>query len=239
MKRPYIVCHMIMSIDGKTTGEFMWWEEKYPISAAYAAKIQEYAPKAYIGGRKSIQAFTQNRPMDLSKYEGIAVERTDFIADATKDYYVVTIDPSGKINWDSNILPAEFGVFGNAYGISILSNKVSDAYLAFLQDVGISYLICGDEEIDLNLAMEKLYQYFGFEKVLLEGGPTINGYFAKAGLVDELSVVVAPTTGYSKPNSSLFYTEEEVLDSSDMVFYTFEKMEQLEKSVLWLNYKKA
>lgn len=65
MKRPYIVCHMIMSIDGKTTGEFMWWEDKYPISAAYAAKIEEYAPKAYIGGRKSIQAFTQNRPMDL------------------------------------------------------------------------------------------------------------------------------------------------------------------------------
>lgn len=237
MKKPYITCHMIMSIDGKTIGDFLMWEDKFPIGEAYSSKISEYAPDAFIGGRTSMQSFGSEEPLELTGYENISVSREDFIADLETKYYAITIDSKGKTNWTSGYIPSEMGVYGNSHIITIVSESVSDAYLAFLQDKGVSYLICGKSEINLELAMEKLNKIFNIKTLLLLGGPTINGTFAKAKLVDELSVVVAPTTGYAKPTSSLFYTQEDINDGSDMSIYTFNKIEQLENNIIWLNYK--
>ena len=76
--------------------------------------------------------------------------------------------------------------------ITVLTEQVSDDYLAFLQSKGVSYLFGGKTDLDWERVLEKLRKEFGIRKLLLEGGGKINGSFLAANLIDELSVLVAP-----------------------------------------------
>lgn len=44
------------------------------------------------------------------------------------------------------------------------------------------------------MVMEKLYQLFHIEKLLICGGGTADWTFLQAGMVDELSLVLSPVT---------------------------------------------
>ena len=50
---------------------------------------------------------------------------------------------------------------------------------------------CGDEEVDLELALENLAGR-GYQRVLCEGGPTLLNSLISAGLVDEMCVTFSP-----------------------------------------------
>jgi riboflavin biosynthesis pyrimidine reductase len=49
-----------------------------------------------------------------------------------------------------------------------------------------------DQLVDLPLAMRILRHDFGIRYLLCEGGPTLNGYMSRAGMIDERFVTVAP-----------------------------------------------
>ena len=50
----------------------------------------------------------------------------------------------------------------------------------------------GEADVDLRLALEKLGARFGVRTLMLEGGGGINGSFLRDGLIDEVSLLVAP-----------------------------------------------
>lgn len=52
-------------------------------------------------------------------------------------------------------------------------------------------LVCGNDRVDLGLAVAEL-RLAGYGRLLSEGGPTLNGQLAAAGLIDEWCVTVAP-----------------------------------------------
>mgnify|MGYP003290364475 CR=1 FL=1 len=56
----------------------------------------------------------------------------------------------------------------------------------------IPYIFAGETEIDVKIALEKLKSLVDINYILLEGGSIVNGYFQRAGVIDELSLVVAP-----------------------------------------------
>lgn len=91
--------------------------------------------------------------------------------------------------------------------------------------MGISYIFAGKKDLDLSLALKKLFKIFGIKRILLEGGSIINGAFLKSDLVDELSLVVVPLIA-NKEDKSLFNNSEikkfkliEVKEISDNGFY--------------------
>ena len=55
----------------------------------------------------------------------------------------------------------------------------------------MTVLVCGDDDVDLPLALERLAE-LGHEHVLWEGGPTRFRDLLAAGVVDELDLSVAP-----------------------------------------------
>lgn len=77
--------------------------------------------------------------------------------------------------------------------ITILGNEVSDEYLAHLREKKVSYVFAGPEGKDLDKAMETLGTDFGFKTIILEGGARLNGTFLKAGLIDELALLLYPS----------------------------------------------
>jgi len=74
----------------------------------------------------------------------------------------------------------------------VLGEAVSDDYLSELREDGVSYLFAGPGGSDLGGALEELGKAFGLKTLLLEGGGRINGSFLKAGLIDEISLLVYP-----------------------------------------------
>ena len=64
--------------------------------------------------------------------------------------------------------------------------------MEYLRARGISYIVAGKRNIDFKLALRRLRELFGIERMMLAGGGLINGALLDAGVIDELSVVVAP-----------------------------------------------
>jgi riboflavin biosynthesis pyrimidine reductase len=60
-----------------------------------------------------------------------------------------------------------------------------------LTAAGVTVLVCGDDDVDLPLALERLAE-LGHEHVLCEGGPTLFRDLLTAGAVDELDLSIAP-----------------------------------------------
>ena len=88
--------------------------------------------------------------------------------------------------------------------VLLVTERVSDDYLAHLQTAGVSYLFCGKKEIDLPTALRKLATAFGLRKLMLQGGGKFNGAMLKAGLVDEISQIIVPVVDGGVGISSFF-----------------------------------
>jgi 5-amino-6-(5-phosphoribosylamino)uracil reductase len=62
---------------------------------------------------------------------------------------------------------------------------------AALAAAGVTVLVCGEDDVDLPLALDRLAE-LGHEQVLCEGGPQLLRAALGAGVVDELDLSVAP-----------------------------------------------
>jgi riboflavin biosynthesis pyrimidine reductase len=60
-----------------------------------------------------------------------------------------------------------------------------------LAAAGVTVLVCGEDEVDLPLALDRLAA-LGHEHVLCEGGPTLFRDALSGGVVDELDLSIAP-----------------------------------------------
>jgi riboflavin biosynthesis pyrimidine reductase len=62
---------------------------------------------------------------------------------------------------------------------------------AVLVAAGVTVLVCGEDDVDLPLALDGLAE-LGHEQVLCEGGPSLLRAALTAGVVDELDLSIAP-----------------------------------------------
>jgi 2,5-diamino-6-(ribosylamino)-4(3H)-pyrimidinone 5'-phosphate reductase len=224
MKRPYVICHMLPSIDGRivTTD----WDLGRIATAEYERTAGTFDADAWIIGRVSMEPYAGKARVPRRKTRE-RIPRTDFVAVANADSYAIAIDPSGKLTWRSNAIDGE-------PVITILTEGVSDDYLAFLQAKGVSYLFGGRAKIDLELVLTKLAKAFGIRKLLLEGGGKINGSFLDADLIDELSILVGPIADGSIGTPTLFDRAGRKGASRNLRLLS---MKRVKGDIVWLRYK--
>jgi riboflavin biosynthesis pyrimidine reductase len=75
--------------------------------------------------------------------------------------------------------------------ILITSAAADPSRRAALADAGVTVLVCGEDDVDLPLALDRLAE-LGHEQVLCEGGPQLLRTALSAGAVDELDLSLAP-----------------------------------------------
>lgn len=63
---------------------------------------------------------------------------------------------------------------------------------SLLRRRGGSYVIAGKETLDCPQLLHELKTRFGIERLMIAGGGYVNGSLLQAGLVDEVSMVLAP-----------------------------------------------
>jgi 2,5-diamino-6-(ribosylamino)-4(3H)-pyrimidinone 5'-phosphate reductase len=223
-QRPYVICHMVPSLDGRivTSG----WKLPPGVYAEYERTAQTFHADAWMIGRVSMEPYAGKARVPARKGRQ-PIPRTDFIARRDAESYAIALDPSGKLRWTSSSIDEE-------HVISVLTEGVSDDYLAFLQAQGVSYLFGGKRDLNLKQVLEKLRKEFGIKRLLLEGGGKINGSFLAADLIDELSVLVAPVADGSIGTPSLFDAREGKGPARHLKLVSFEKRRG---DLLWLRYK--
>ena len=229
MNRPYIICHMVTSLDGKVTGKFLSTPKCEKATAVYYQINRDYAADAYACGRITMEgSFTGGWYPDLSAYTPVQ-NPMDYLVDDLAGFYAVAFDPHGRLGWRGTVIIDEDTGYDKAQIIEVLTHQVDPRYLRYLQSAGIPYIFAGDTEIDMETALFKLKSYFGINKLLLEGGSIVNGAFQRAGVIDELSLVVAPIVAEAGDKPLFMDAASENYRLADVKNHD---------GVVWMNYKK-
>ncbi len=233
MERPYIICHMVTSIDGKVTGDFLSSPACSEATEIYYRLNRELKSDGFICGRVTMEgSFTGGFYPDLSCYRPVHDEKkTDFLAEKLGDFYAVAFDTHGRLGWQSNKIldPDGDPGYDGAQIIEVLSEDVDERYLGYLRALKIPYIFAGKDSIDVEIALYKLKHLFGCKTLLLEGGSILNGAFLKKNAMDELSLVVAPVIA-GKDSKPLF------MDADILDFVLSEAKNKNDNLIL--NYKK-
>src|SRR5246500_3525091 len=122
--------------------------------------------------------------------------------------------------------------------VVVLTEQVSDAHLAGLRSENVSYIFAGKSELDLALALDILNRELGVKRLLLEGGGGANGAFLRAGLIDELNLVIVPAVDGAKGAPSVFESSEAESDRrAPVTAMTLESSKALDGGAMLLRYR--
>jgi riboflavin biosynthesis pyrimidine reductase len=228
-KRPRVICHMMTSLDGRILTD--GWPLSPEGRKQYEQVHASYESDGWLCGRVTMeQHFAQGtRPEAEVKKEHKGAGRDDFVAPGDHASYAFALDEHGKLAWDSNDIDGD-------HVVAILSERVSDDYLAFLRGKGVSYLICGARDVDLALMLEKIASRFGVKTLMLEGGGKINGSLLRAGLIDEVSVIVSPVADGRMGTPALFDVDGDDVQPHRLAL---DSVERRADDTLWLRYRVA
>ncbi len=236
MNRPYVFCHMMTSLDGKIMGSYMETPEAATAGEVFYniafGKEPFYRHQGWLSGRVTTDDnFTFYRKPALDE-NAAEVPKGDFIAETDAVKYYVSVDPSGKLGWESSELTY---IDTKAHVLEVLTEKASNAYKAFLRSLGISYIIAGEDELDYALLLNKAKELFGIETLMLGGGGVLNWSFIQAGMCDELSIVIAPVADGSSQTPALFETRGG-LATDKAVGFTLKEATVQDGGSVWLRY---
>lgn len=232
MNRPYVICHILSALDRKITGEFMGTESAQPAGEEYARIRTEFHADAWLYGTVTTKEFTGYRKPEFGPVTE-DIPKGDFVAEKGAGLYYISVDVEGEIGWESGT----FQKAGrpDAHVIEILTEKTNAAYKAYLRQKGVSYVVAGKEKLDGKVAAEKLYQLFGIETMLICGGGVVNWTFLQQGVIDELSLLIAPAADGS-PTSVTVFEASDFLPPSAPVEFQLKGVEQLKGDGIRLAY---
>jgi 2,5-diamino-6-(ribosylamino)-4(3H)-pyrimidinone 5'-phosphate reductase len=228
MNKPYVICHMVASIDGRiaTSG----WNLSPEGRAEYEHTAATYQADAWMCGRITMSGYARGTAPATPPAPSGVVTTTDFLAPRARAPYAIAVDPSGKLYWHTNAIDGD-------QVVAVLTEKVTAEYLAYLQAQQVSYLFAGTRTIDLPTALAKIADTLRVKTLLLEGGGKINGSMLRAGLIDEISLLIAPIADGTNGTPTLFDTVAQTVGAHPAVRLTLLAMEQRADGIVWLRYR--
>src|ERR1700739_1299924 len=198
MMKPYVICHMNTSVDGRTWGS-RWRPAENRMAGLFERIHEQLGNGSWLIGRVTGSEYAKADA--YPDHPSGVFPREPWVARRDPAAYGIALDAHGKIAWGR----ADIG--GDPI-VAVLTEQVSDGHLAGLRRDGVSYIFAGEREVDLALALDILNRALGIERLLLEGGGRSNGSFLRAGLIDEISLAVCPAVDGARGAPSIF-------DSSD------------------------
>lgn len=226
--RPYVICHMCTSLDGKILGS-RWgklpgYERESDLFENTAASFRI---GAWIVGTTTMDEFDAPK-FKLPRAAG-RIPRRDHIAMKGARRLAIGADAKGVLSFRNNEV-------GGDHVVLLVTERVSNDYLAHLQSAHVSYLFCGRKEIDLRLALEKLSRAFKLKKLMLQGGGKFNGAMLKAGLIDEISHITVPIADGGAGVTSFFDIPGKAPAKAAAALRLL-SIRQLPGSVIWARYR--
>ena len=179
MERPYIICHMMTSVDGRIDCAMT---EQLPGVSEYYDTLDALIAPSRVSGRVTAQ-LEMALPGEFRAENVEPLRQTAFFKAAEADGYEIVMDTRGTLLWQEDAA-------SERPLLIVTSEAVSGAYLRYLEENHISWIACGKETIDLPRVCGILAEQFGVKRMAVVGGGHINAGFLAAGLLDEVSVLV-------------------------------------------------
>lgn len=120
--------------------------------------------------------------------------------------------------------------------VALCSQSTPQSYLVYLQKQHIDYILTGEEQVDLRAALEELNARYGIQVVRVDSGGVLNGALLRAGLVDEVSLLLNPClVGGTLPRS--FYIASDLNAPEGVLQVKLIHVERVQEDVVWLRYQ--
>ena len=230
---PYVICHMMESIDGCiASGKGRRTEEWKPLLKGYNKyyKIEKkFKANAWLCGRVTAEIYAYGKNIKLPQVKGNERSSDNIVFQKLGTNYAIVIDTKGQLRWKTNKL------FGD-HLVIIATKSTPKNYLAYLKNNGISYIIGGRKEINFSKVFQTLKTKLHIRRLLIEGGGILNGSILKAGLIDEISILIVPLVVGSVNAPSVFDTEPLLPNELPKRFQLFD-LKQLKDDLIWVRYK--
>ena len=226
--KPYVLCHMVSSVDGRIWGS-RWRPKGNVVPNLFEKLHDQLGGGSWLCGRVTAQEFAKGTEPHYPPTDQV-LPRENWFARRDAKAWGIFLDGKGKAVW------ARKDIGGDAI-LVVLTEAVPDRHLAGLRAAGVSYIFAGATEIELAGALETLNRELGIERIMLEGGGGANGAFLRAGLIDELSLVVCPVIDGSTGGPIVFNSGDVDLGPAPIDSMTLVSHEVLDGGAMWLRYR--
>ena len=233
MNKPYIICHMMTSVDGRIDCAMT---SQLPGVEDYYKTLDALNLPTTVSGRVTAElemaepGFFQAKNPETFGQEG-------FSKKVSAKGYEIIVDTKGKLLWpDASDMDKPY--------LIITSEQVTKEYLAYLDGQHISWIACGKERIDLVRACGKeridlvraceiLASEFGVERMGIVGGPAINTGFLDAGLLDEISILMGAGIDARQEMPSVF---DGFAMEHPLVHLKLTDVQKFDSDAIWIRY---
>lgn len=189
MQKPYTICYMMMSVDGRIdcpmTENLPGVEEYYPF-------LETLECSNHVSGKVTSKLeIASSEFLDVSNKP---IEKECFYdAKNRNPGFEIIIDSKGTLCYQkgTNILV-------------ITSKKADQNYLHYLKENEFSYIVTGEDEVDLERASQILFKEFNVKRMIVVGGGHINAGFLSQGLLDEVIIMIGAGIDGRKNMVSVF-----------------------------------
>ena len=97
-------------------------------------------------------------------------------------------------------------------------------------------IIVGQERVDLRAALAELRSAYRVKRLRVDSGGILNGVLLRAGLVEEIAVIINPClTGGTSPRT--FFVADDLRSRDGVMPLSLQKIEELRDGYLWLQYE--
>lgn len=220
--KPYIVCHMMSSVDGRIDCDMT---ERIGGDEYYEA-LEQLGCDSDLSGRVTMQMHFA-LPEPFVPRDSTPAGRPSFHKAVEAPGYAVALDSGGRLRWPANHMD-------DRPLLVITGEQVSVDYLDTLRAQGISWIVAGRGEVDLPQAVEMLGREFGVKRLAVVGGGHVNGAFLKAGLLDEVSLVMGAGIDGRKGMTAVFDGIDDPAFPTTLL--RLNSVERIGRDSVWLRY---
>ncbi len=219
---PHVILHNAVSVDGRID----WFAADVRKYYELVAFWKEDATLA--GTETMLRAYPEER---ITPDDEEAFEHTKPKPEDTRALLVVP-DSRGRIRHILHVLRHE------PYWrdtIILVSGSTPKTYLDYLKSKNILFIQAGKEHVDYKAALEELNARYGVKVVRVDSGGILNGVLLRAGLVNEVSLLVHPfLVGGTSPRS--MYQAQDLIAANGVIRLKLTHLEQMENELIWLRY---
>ncbi len=182
IERPYVILNAAVTADGKTdTIARQGAAISSPLDSARVDRLRAGSDAIMVGGRTLLG----DDPRLIVKTEALRAERL------SRGLNENPIKVGVVTNANALRLDGRFMTFGPARRIIVTTNQTDQAQFDRLREREIEVVVLGAQRVDLTAALHYLKQA-GVQRLLVEGGGTLNAELLRQNLVDEIQLYVAP-----------------------------------------------
>ena len=221
MSRPHVVVHTLVSVDGRTDHV-----------AADVGLYYELAGRlphdAVLTGSATLRSAATAEGIDLGAAD--APPGDDRPAASTEAPLLVVVDSRGQLTRFDWLRAVPF------WRDLLVACSISTpaGHLERLARQRVEHVVVGERRVDLAGLLHILARDHGLRHVRVDSGGALSGALLRAGLVDEISLMIGPYAVGGRSPASLFVADD--LADDGVVGLELTALERLAGGVVWLRY---